>query len=449
MHLKKLAGKNHWLFADINNISISTAGSARDINFAKTVICCESSKLLAQLTLLLDGKAQHLMLLPFNLSDADATALLEKFNPTIIVTDKVVFDGFGRFADETISFETCLRASVTLPDELYETLWILCTSGTTNTPKLVSHSLGSLIKTTKIGRQSDSQYVWGLLYDLARFAGLQVFLQALADGGRIVFPNLAEPLNTIITEFIREGVNCLSATPSMWRKLLSSPDFRSLPLKNITLGGEISDQKTLDTLAGFFPSAKIRHIYASTEAGVGFSVTDGQEGFPKSFLEYPPNGLSVRINGSNVLEIKRGNTDSEYVAEVGQSFRTLDGFVITGDMVEIKDDRILFIGRENGAINIGGNKVFPEQVERVLTAFPGINQAIVFPKKNPFTGYVVAAKVCYLANSANESRPFSEIKSELMQYCRAFLPTYAVPAVIQQVDEIKINSAGKLARRSE
>ena len=85
--------------------------------------------------------------------------------------------------------------------------------------------------------------------------------------------------------FVREGVNAMSATPTLWRKILMSDASRSLALRSITLGGEIADQQVLSTLASTYPSARIRHIYASTEAGTGFSVTDGKAGFPVSFLE--------------------------------------------------------------------------------------------------------------------------------------------------------------------
>ena len=123
-----------------------------------------------------------------------------------------------------------------------------------------------------------------LLYGMQRFAGIQVFLQSIFNSSLFI-PNLSNNLNFIVNQFLDNSINCLSASPTLWRKLLMSPKFTELQMRVITLGGEIADQNILNALKKNFKDAKIRHIYASTEAGVGFSVTDGLAGFPKKYLE--------------------------------------------------------------------------------------------------------------------------------------------------------------------
>ncbi len=70
-----------------------------------------------------------------------------------------------------------------------------------------------------------------------------------------------------------------------------------------------------------------------------------------------------------------------------------DGFVDTGDMVELRGDRYYFVGRRDGIINVGGLKVHPEEVEAVINRHPGVRMSLVKARKSPITGAVVVADV--------------------------------------------------------
>ena len=70
-----------------------------------------------------------------------------------------------------------------------------------------------------------------------------------------------------------------------------------------------------------------------------------------------------------------------------------DGFVDTGDRVELRDGRYYFRGRTGGVINVGGLKVYPEEVESVLNADPRVRMSLVRARRNPITGAVVVADV--------------------------------------------------------
>ncbi len=80
---------------------------------------------------------------------------------------------------------------------------------------------------------------------------------------RIFWPGWAAP-----------GVTHLTGTPSHWRRALMSPAIARIAPRYVRLSGEIADQAVLDRLKVQFPDAAIGHAYASTEAGVGFEVTD-------------------------------------------------------------------------------------------------------------------------------------------------------------------------------
>ena len=214
------------------------------------------------------------------------------------------------------------------------TRWILTTTGTTGLPKRVEHSLRSLTSTTKHNTSHAVQLRWALLYNPARFAGLQVILQALIGGGVLIATHLHD-LSASLEFFVRHSANAFSCTPSLWRKVLMSPVADTIKPQQITLGGEIADQSILDTLSRRFPSSRITHIYASTEAGVGFAVHDRKAGFPRDYLDTnTPNGVCLRVLDDGSLCIKsdragRSKTlDGEYPA-------SNDRFLDSGDLVRV------------------------------------------------------------------------------------------------------------------
>ncbi|MGC4016778.1 MAG: class I adenylate-forming enzyme family protein [Luteolibacter sp.] len=320
------------------------------------------------------------------------------------------------------------------------THWIIATSGTTGVPKLVVHTFETLTRKVKRQNGASADLRWGLLYDPARFAGLQVLLQAFAGGGTLIVPQDHTDLEGAMALLIGAGCNALSATPSLWRKLTMTKRLADLPLKIVTLGGEPADAKILDHLRKQFPSATIRHIYASTEAGVGFSVADDLPGFPVSFLSEPPPGMSLCVRSDGMLMLKPDQQGPEFLKS-SESISNEAGWIESGDLVELKGDRYLFLGRANGSVNVGGRKVHPSAVERVLLQVEGVQEARVYSKANPILGAVVAADVV-----AGTGIDPADLRNELLSHCRASLERFEIPAFFKFVSNLEITSTGKIRR---
>ena len=87
----------------------------------------------------------------------------------------------------------------------------------------------------------------------------------------------------------------------------------------------------LDALKARYPRAAIGHAYASTEAGVGFEVTDGLEGFPASFVGRSGD-VEMRI-ADGALQLRSGRASTGYVNPDAAALHGADGFVDTGDIV--------------------------------------------------------------------------------------------------------------------
>lgn len=329
------------------------------------------------------------------------------------------------------------------PSDDSSQVWLLSTSGTTGTPKLVSYQLAALMNTSQENINKGADYKWGLCYDLNRFAGVQVYLQAIASGSTLTISESKDELKDLVNLFIEKRVNCLSATPSFWRKILMTENSDELLLKRITMGGEIADQTIINSLRKYFSDAKIIHIYASTEAGVGFSVKDDKEGFPYQYIgKFKLPTIELRIV-NNILWLKSDRGAEKLVngaLEVDEN-----GFINTGDIVEIDNERVLFKGRSSGTINVGGNKVTPEEIETVLNSYSGVVLSQVFGKKNSVLGMLVNAEVISkFTLSPDEKKQF---KKDLISFCKGKLEPFKIPAMIKFVDNIEVNESGKIVRK--
>jgi acyl-coenzyme A synthetase/AMP-(fatty) acid ligase len=321
------------------------------------------------------------------------------------------------------------RAGTTRSAARVTTHWIVYTSGTTGTPKPIRHTRDSLTRTvacTAVART----LTWGLLYDPNRMAGLQVIHQTLATRTTLVAPANSVPVAERIVELIRRKADALSATPTLWRLILQLPATRGWPLRQITLGGEIADQQVLDALAQRYPDARITHVFAATETGAAFSVTDRRAGFPVAYLSEPPRGIRLDVRGG-ILHVH-----SPGVSAAGE-----DGFASTGDIVEVVGERVLFKGRASGVVNVGGVNVWPEEVERLLRSHPDVADAVVASKPNPFSGHVLTARV--VPEPGSEA---GDLPKRLRAWMRSQVPGALVPATIVTVPSFELSETGKATR---
>lgn len=312
------------------------------------------------------------------------------------------------------------------------TEWVLFTSGTTGRPKMVVHDLQSLAShIVPDGRGR----VWCTFYDIRRYGGLQILLRALAGGGSLVLAGEAEAgqadMAALLDRAGKAGATHFLGTPSHWRlALMVGAEARIAP-RYVRLSGEVADQMILDRLAACFPGAALVHAFASTEAGLGFEVTDGRAGFPAAFLDRAGGGPELRVR-DGVLQIRS--------VRCAASTAGADGFVDTGDAVELVQGRYVFAGRRDGVVNVGGQKVFPEEVEAVLNQHPSVRMSRVSARRNAITGAVVSAEIVPVAAAMG-------LVAELGRFCADRLPRHKVPVSITIVPSLEIAPSGKLVRR--
>ena len=411
----------------------------------RSVLVATASQLTTALALIeLDGVARRILVLPPDADPEHLSALITGAEIDAIIVD---CDTPARTAFDLPVHVLCtpeIAAEDQLPAATRQTEWVLLTSGTTGVPKMVAHSLAALTAAIKSSARNEP-VVWATFYDIRRYGGLQIFLRAALGGASLVLSSAGEPIAEHLDRLGRHGVTHLSGTPSHWRRALMSPAIGKISPRYVRLSGEIADQAVLDSLRHTFPSASIGHAYASTEAGVAFEVGDAMAGIPASFVGEMRDGVELKVTEGS-LRIRSPRAASRYVGS-GAPVADPDGFVDTGDMLELRGDRYAFAGRRGGIINIGGLKVHPEEVEAVINRHPQVRMSLVRPKRSPVTGSIVIADVVLKGGGAITSGEAGEVKGDILKLCREALPRHKVPAAISFVAALDVAASGKLARR--
>ena len=416
-------------------------GRTRELS-GRSVLLAMSGQLQSALAMIeLDGVARRMLLCPPDLDPDHIQALLEAAEIDAIVTDRP--DRYDTGIHLVAGVGVTERRAMGWRTER-ATEWLMLTSGTAGLPKIVGHTLDGLAGAIVAdGPARHPNATWATFYDIRRYGGLQIFLRAVIGGGSMVLSEPGEAIADHVARLRAGGVTHISGTPSHWRKLLMSGAAENFSPRYVRLSGEIADQAVLDALARAFPHASIGHAYASTEAGVGFAVDDGREGFPADLIGRNRDGVEMKVvDGS--LRIRSRRAAHAYIGAAAPPLADAEGFVDTGDMVELRGERYYFIGRRGGIINIGGLKVHPEEIEAVINRHESVRMSRARSRKSPITGAIVVADIV-LADGIDADRQ-ETIRTEILARCKDSLAAYKVPAVIRFVDRLDVTAAGKLVR---
>lgn len=297
---------------------------------------------------------------------------------------------------------------------------VLFTSGSTGRPKAALQSIHRFLR--KFDRPGKGfRTLAFLLFD--HVAGLDTLFYTLSNGGTVVVTRDRSP--PAICRLIDEArVEVLSASPTFLRLLCMGDDgARSLAsLKIITYGSEPMDPRTLALLNERFPGCRISQKYGTTETGSPRSASRDNNSL---WLRLGGDGVEVKIV-DGVLHLRGENTILGYLN--APSPVDAEGWYSTGDLVDVDGEWIRFRGRRSDLINVGGEKVAPSEVERVLLELDFIREAVVSGESNPIMGHIVAASIV-LAEAVDERDAMRRIRS----HCRSRLAPHMIPMKVRCV----------------
>ncbi len=388
-------------------------------------------------------------LLDEEMSDAAIDDVANELRFTAVVTAAAdVNPANGRLESRATSIRCAAEPGVTI-----------LTSGTEGRPKAARHIWDSLARPVRQSSGTEDSR-WLLAFRPQLYAGLQVILQCFCNHDCLVVPKLRAEVPDIVHMIVEHRVQCLSATPSYWRRLLLFSDedsWRDADLRQITLGGEIVDQQILDALHQRFTTARIVHIFATTELGRCFAIADGKAGFPAELLQKTtPDGVGLKVR-DGVLWARSANAMRRYGARFsedhsssepqqpfeGKSEFSPDDWLCTGDLVQVVGDRVFFAGRQGDTINVGGNKVQPFRVESLLRGVTGVADVRVFGVASSITGQLVACQVVPASGVTND-----QLRAIIQETVNQNLATHERPRFVEFKDHIELTKAGKISRTS-
>jgi len=314
---------------------------------------------------------------------------------------------------------------------------VLFSSGITGTPKGMVHDLFILLSPFLAKKAKNISFMAMLLFD--HIGGLNTIFSALFSGATLVIPENRDPY-TVCNLIESNKVGVLPASPTMLNLILISGAFQKFDLNSIriiTYGTEPMPEGLLLKLNGAFPKVRFIQTFGTSETGITHISSKSSSSIRLKFDD-PETDYKI-VEGE--LWIKSKTVITGYLnAEMDQF--TSDGWFKTGDLADAGDDGYFIItGRKNEIINVGGLKVYPQEVESVLMEIPIIANCLVYGEKNPITGNIVLAKV-QLTESSDKTNALPEIRS----YLRSRLDRYKIPLKIHFVDSINHNERYKKIR---
>ena len=395
-------------------------------------------------------------LIPTGISQSNLKEQIFSAKPRLILSSDVHFSKFNEIEFENLEklkfSEIKKTSSDTRKPKSSDYAYLIYTSGTTSSPKGVPITHSSCVFTTdNIVKtlQYSKDDVDLLPLPLSHSFGLGCLHTSLYVGSTLVIQN-GPTIYDILNSIKKYDVTTLAAVPSTLSKITSSASNDSLNL--------LSDLRLIITNSTFFPPETIRKLketlktgkvatyYGLTEASRStFMIFDDDEKIES--VGKPSDGISVKIVSAlpmidqeiGEIWIKGSNVIEKYWTEEHTKENLSDGWLKTGDLGKIDDGFLYILGRVDDLINISGEKVYPQEIERVVKVLSGIDEVVAIPMKHKSFGEVVKLFV-------KKSIESDITKTKILTHCIKNLERFKVPAKIEFIEDFPRTDYGKIKR---
>jgi long-chain acyl-CoA synthetase len=311
---------------------------------------------------------------------------------------------------------------------------VLFSSGTSGEPKAAVHDVVPLLSKYRTRRPA-WRTVTFLLFD--HIGGINTIFHTLSNGATLITVEDRTP-DAVCAVIEQSRAEVLPASPTFLRLLLlsSAQDrFDLSSVKVVNYGTEPMSETTLKRLQASFPRAQLLQSYGLAEVGILRSKSKSNDSI---WLKVGGEGVETRVV-DGILQIKSPSTMLGYLN--APSPFTDDGWFVTGDAVEVDGDYLKILGRRSELINVGGEKVYPSEVEEVIEAMGNVAAATVYGQPNPLMGNIVCARVALV-----EPEDEGKFAIRLKRHCRERLPSYQVPVKVAVVGREMIGERFKKLR---
>jgi long-chain acyl-CoA synthetase len=292
---------------------------------------------------------------------------------------------------------------------------VVFTSGSTGKPKGILHDMERVARKFLVPRPS-WRTVMFLMFD--HFGGINTFLSTGSYGGVAVCLPGRSPSD--VCRAIDQGrATLLPTTPTFLNLLLASGAHKRHDLssvKLITYGTEVMMPETLDRVVRAFPNAQVKQTYGLSELGV---LRSNSESNNSTWVRVGGDGFEVDVR-NDILWIRSQANMIGYLN--APSPFDGDGWFCTGDAVEVRGAFMRILGRKSDMINVGGQKVYPAEIESVLLQAPNVSEAAVYAVPHPILGQVIHARI-----SLTEPEEVGKTTERLRKFCLDRIARFKVP----------------------
>tara|TARA_Y100001935_G_C17286174_1_gene500521 strand:+ start:310 stop:1650 length:1341 start_codon:yes stop_codon:yes gene_type:complete len=311
---------------------------------------------------------------------------------------------------------------------------VLFSSGSTGESKAAVHDLEFILDKFKVKKRAYRSITF-LLYD--HIGGVNTMLYILSNGGCIITAKNRTP-DSVLKLIEKYNVELLPTSPTFLNLILLSEAYKNYrldSLKVITYGTEPMPENTLLKINSLYPKIKLQQTYGLSEVGILRSKSKDSKSL---WVKIGGEGFETRV-ANGLLEIKAKSAMLGYLN--APSPFTEDGWFKTGDEVDVEGEYFLIKGRKSEIINVGGEKVYPQEVENTILGLDYVLDVLVYGESHPIIGNIVVAEV-YL----NDENKTISYKNDIKKYCFSHLDKYKVPAKIKLMKDLKFSKRFKKKR---